>query len=535
MNKSKQNKAKLFTIFFLLIVLSFLFIIGGIVVYIDPYFHYHKPYTDKFFYSMNSQVDFQMSQNIGIIKSFDYDALITGTSMTENFKTSEADKIFGINSIKVPVSGGSLLDINENVMVALEENENMKLVIRGIDMSKFFLPKNTRRDDVESFPEYLYDDFYFNDVKYLFNKRIVFDSVLPMIWNKEKKHGITSFDEYSNWMHYNYKFGKNAIYSRGISPTNKMGGDVRHLSMQDEQSIRDTIRQNVSTAPEEYPNVTFIYFFPPYSVAWWKEKIIDGEFYKYIEAEKVVIEELLKYDNVKLFSFNTVEKITTDLNNYKDNIHYGEWINSLILKYMGDNKYQLTEDNYLEYLKKEFDLYNNYNYASLNDQIDYDNDYYIAALWNKEISGVEPKGILFYPEIFKLDNASLDNVNGDRVLECEGSLKRTNRDSNVEDYILNNEFIGIKVDNIDLSQYQYLVYYGKKDKGYGSLGVYIYNGDGDLLTKSETEYYEIDNEWHQYLIDVSEFNEIATIIFNGGYTEYIKEESKASFKNITLY
>lgn len=81
-------------------VLSALGIIGAWVYHIDPFFHYHKPYTNGYYYTLNNQ----RSQNNGICKHFDYNALITGTSMTENFMTSEMDAIFGTNSVKVPFS-----------------------------------------------------------------------------------------------------------------------------------------------------------------------------------------------------------------------------------------------------------------------------------------------------------------------------------------------------------------------------------------------------------------------------------------------
>ena len=69
----------------------------------------------------------------------------------------------------------------------------------------------------------------------------------------------------------------------------------------------------------------------------------------------------------------------TDLNNYKDNTHYGEWINTQILKWMKNNDYLLTENNYEEYISKELDLYINFDYSSLNNQIDYADDYFIAS------------------------------------------------------------------------------------------------------------------------------------------------------------
>lgn len=91
-----KNKTWLIT--FLTITLSMVIIVCSITIYVDPYMHYHKPLTDKFYYNINNQ----RSQNNGIVKHFEYDAIITGTSMTENFYASEVDRIFECKSIKVP-------------------------------------------------------------------------------------------------------------------------------------------------------------------------------------------------------------------------------------------------------------------------------------------------------------------------------------------------------------------------------------------------------------------------------------------------
>ena len=44
-------------------------IVCDLVVYIDPYMHYHKPIITKFYYELDSQ----RYQNDGITKYFDYD------------------------------------------------------------------------------------------------------------------------------------------------------------------------------------------------------------------------------------------------------------------------------------------------------------------------------------------------------------------------------------------------------------------------------------------------------------------------------
>lgn len=92
-------------------LIVFCIILGMIicVVYYDPYFHYHSP-NEKFYYNLKNE----RSQNDGIIRNFDYDAIITGTSMTENFKVSQANDLFNIKAIKVCFAGGTYREIDDN-------------------------------------------------------------------------------------------------------------------------------------------------------------------------------------------------------------------------------------------------------------------------------------------------------------------------------------------------------------------------------------------------------------------------------------
>lgn len=109
-------------------VIVFLLIIGSIMIIVDPYFHYHKPLS-----ILKYRLGNQRYINDGIIRSFNYNGLIIGTSMTENFKTTQFDKIFNIKSIKVPFSGGSFKEINQNIERGLERNKKIQIILRGLD------------------------------------------------------------------------------------------------------------------------------------------------------------------------------------------------------------------------------------------------------------------------------------------------------------------------------------------------------------------------------------------------------------------
>ncbi len=386
-----KQKSKIYMIEFVTLVLCALVAMGFCVVRVDPFFHYHRPFTDTYFYELHNQ----RSQNDGITKRFTYNALITGTSMTQNFKTSEFDRMFGVNAVKVPYSGGTYKEINDNLIRAFEWNPEVKTIVRGLDMDYFLSDKDAMYYDLETYPTYLYDKNCLNDVNYIFNGDVIFGWVAPMVADhlqKSVEPGITSFDEYLNWMS-GHDFGYNSIVEasdEGYPFAFQGQGNPRHLTEEEKTTVLGNASQNITALAKEHPDATFYYFITPYSILWWKDRVEEGSIYQRIEAEQIIIEEILQCPNIRLYSFNNRTDLITDLNNYKDSAHYGEWINSLMLKWMHDGKYLLTKDNYKEYLSQELLLYTSYNYDSIPDQQDYENDYYAAALWNKEINNVEP-------------------------------------------------------------------------------------------------------------------------------------------------
>lgn len=340
-----------------LIVLAF-FVLGAVVIIVDPYFHYHKP-IPFFYYKLENQ----RYINDGIIKKFDYNTIITGTSMTENFKATEVDKLFNVKSIKVAFSGGTYKELNDNIAKGFISKHKIKIVIRSLDGGHLIENKNAMRDDLGEYPICLYDDNIFNDFSYVFTKR-AFQRALKAIWTALRKGngGISSFDEYSNWMKH-YKFGKEYALGKNKVPREVAADKV--LSDNDKVTVSENIEQNVVSLAKQHPETTFYYFFPPYSIVWWKDQYEEGNLKRYLQAEEMAIRQIVKCKNIKLFSFYLMPDIITNLNNYKDSTHYGEWINSKMLGYFKQDIGLITEDNCDEFIKQERDYYLNYDYRSV--------------------------------------------------------------------------------------------------------------------------------------------------------------------------
>ncbi len=531
-----KRKSVLWLIGYFLIVCSVLGFIAVTAIHTDPFFHYHKPATDKYFYPLNNE----RSQNDGIVKHFDYTGLITGTSMTENFKTTEAESLWGGTFVKASFSGALYKETNDNLETALKHNPELRIVIRGLDMDRYIYDKNQTRLDLGQYPIYLYDNNVFNDVKYLFNRDVVFSRIYPMIKDKNNSShatGITSFDQYANWMK-NYNFGKNTLFPDGI--TLKEAGKPVHLTEEQAELMRGNIEQNVISTAKRYPNVQFLYFFTPYSAAWWMSRVENGTVFQQIEAERIFIEEVLQCSNIKLFSFNCKFDITTDMNHYKDPMHYAEWINSMILRCMYNNQFLLTADNYNDYLEEEQQFYTSYDYSEINNQPDYDDDYYAAFLLAEEAYGIVGHNLDLADKRIALQNAELieNQHEGKPGILCTGNLKRNpaQKKPSLSNYMRNTEFVGFTIHINDITPYKFITFYGRKISDQGQPTVYVYNSKGKVVARQTDNYKNINNEWKQYIINVSQTSGEADIIFNGGYVDNTgSPESRYVFSDIMLY
>ncbi|MDE5977631.1 MAG: hypothetical protein K2G70_04090 [Turicibacter sp.] len=331
------------------------------VIMIDPYFHYHAPIEGHSYRIGNERY-----QNNGIVRHFEYDAIITGTSMTENFKTSEMDALFGTNSIKVPYAGGSYKEINDNLLVALKNNPDIKIIVLGIDTNSSLTrdkdePFHGIADGGYQYPWYMIDDNLWNDVSYILNKSVLEQVVQIGLSSGESN----SFDTAFFWGN-SFQVGKDAVLASYERLEERI--DVsQELTEVEKDMIRGNVRQNVVETAEAYPDVTFYLFIPPYSICWWDDAEQQGKVDYYINALRLETEELLQCENIRLFAFWNNYEMVCNLDNYKDWAHYSPQINSDILRWMADldERYLLTKDNYLEYWNEVREFYFNYDYDNI--------------------------------------------------------------------------------------------------------------------------------------------------------------------------
>ena len=367
MNKSEQlQKHSLSETWVKRLLLLLVAVLAGTAVltaWLDPFFHYHKP-VEGFYYELSNE----RAQNDGIVKQFAYDALITGTSFTQNFKTSEMDERFDCHAVKVSFSGATQKEMADIMETALSMHEVRYVVASASDVTNSFIHDKDYVQDAFDYPAYLYNRNPFDDVKYLLNRDVLVQYVLPMLGRKlaGRSGGVTSFDDYSNWTATKTVRGREAMGNlSGFDNNTKQPS----LTADEAGMVRENVQQNLVRIVSDHPDTMFYLFFPPYSIAAWGTFYGDGMALKYIEAEQIAIEMLAVCPNVRLFTFGEDTDLVCDFNNYADRTHFTEEINSLILEEMAaDNpKYRITRENAKAHIEQMKELYLHYDYESLAD------------------------------------------------------------------------------------------------------------------------------------------------------------------------
>ena len=322
---------------------------------VDPYFHFHKP-----FWGIKYRLYEQRYINDGISRHFEYDAVITGNSLSENTKVTEFDELFGTNSIKLPYSGAGFKELWSSLDRTLSYNQDVKKVLVLMDCDDIARSKNYVR--YNEYPEYLYDDNIWNDASYLWNKEIFYRGTLFNILLTLTGRESTTFDEYSSWQK---GTGADVVmpFVGEILSADEI--TIEEYTPEEEEKVTENVEENVLAVIDKYPNVEFYIAYCPPSIAKWCIYSNRGEIEYRIESVETATELLLQRSNVKVYNFMADYDVICNLDNYSDTIHYTAEINSYMLKNMSQDEKRLTKDNYEESLHEMKNFYMTFDYLSL--------------------------------------------------------------------------------------------------------------------------------------------------------------------------
>lgn len=332
-----KNKYAKWLLGVLAIVLVLVTILSTVVYIVDPFFQFRVK-DDKYLINVRFVCG-------GLIKNYDYDALILGSSMTQNFDMDVFREVQGVNPLHIGIGG----------LEYEEELELLELAYGAGRADKYFLSAElymfTNDAKKSRLPQYLLKDDFVSRCRYFLNYEAWFRFIpIDLGLMTLDKLGIgrpaefdsrTSIDDIENW-ETDFEYGEEVVISNFLSGAygvSEVGTDNLYEKMTKKM---DTYFDSLQLDKGEH-----VLFFPPYSMLYWAS-CSDELFDIMLDSKRYYIEKALE-KGIKVYDFQSAE-FTSDLNNYKDLTHYSGEINDWMTKQFLSDDYLLTNENTDDFL-----------------------------------------------------------------------------------------------------------------------------------------------------------------------------------------
>jgi len=344
--------------FILILLFGILFIISTINFIVDPFLQYRTPMLYKVYYNSGRE----RLINAGIAKNYNYDTVITGSSMTENFHIAQVDKTLNANSMKFCMQSASAHELNWmlNKIFMSKTKQQVKKIIYGLDFYAYSGEVKRFHYGEANFPKYLYDTNYLNDVKYIVSLDTLKNSISSFALSLGKSKDDPLFDKNMayDWMHNEKdKFGAKNTLKDFHDKKPEAGFKLENYRFYKFQKSFD---ENTLPLIKAHKEVEFILFYPPYSILGFKFIEKQGWLNDAMEFKKYVYTQTKDLPNVKIYDFQSDKTITHTLNNYKDVNHYSDKINDLMIESIAKNSHKINEKNIDEKIDTLEHQINNY-------------------------------------------------------------------------------------------------------------------------------------------------------------------------------
>lgn len=333
MNKKQASK------WLVIFVVTVMLLPPLITFLFDPFYQYHMP-----FFNLKASLHDRDNQVVGTIRTFDYDSVLLGSSVAENFDSTFLDKEYNCHTLKVIRASGSVADLLYYMDMA-HEKQDLQNVFWCMDIFAMTASTDVTLYDA-SIPRYLHTETVLDDITYLYNKDILFKEIPLSVANSFLKRG-------TGGNAYNWAEGKTFNVEQAMKAYQKPDSALPASPISAERSL--LIEENVSMVIEEilsHPDTEYTIIFPPYSLLWWDCGYTNGLANEYFYVLETLLPKLADCENATVYYFQSEKEIVCDLNNYMDMIHYSPTVNQYMLNRMANKENQVTTQNVDEVLKE---------------------------------------------------------------------------------------------------------------------------------------------------------------------------------------
>jgi len=313
-------------------------------------------------------------QDAGLIRSQTFDTVLMGNSLAIHFRQSDIDRVLGVRSLKLSMTGSSGPEQIFVLSTAMERRP--KRVIWQMDDWIFqnatdidadiYIPANLYRRNIRGVADYLLSGAMARESLWIALRSI--PPLTPLIAGLTRgmlfEFRIADIDDLNVLRPdsdikalYNTKKAM-ASFARITSPSAAVHlGDGYSYETQVNNFERDAIG-----LIERNPDVQFDIYFPPYSILQWvaMRDASPGTLKIVYDVTDHIARRLAQCPNVRLFDFRAIQDITHDLSQYADIIHHSPTVDLKILSMIAKAEYVVDRNAptaSLEKLKAQVEAY----------------------------------------------------------------------------------------------------------------------------------------------------------------------------------
>jgi hypothetical protein len=329
----ERGKARRYAQVLLTALVSFA---GAVAVFnfaVDPFQQYRKPtwYEARYYRPLQRYV------NSGMAKHYDYDTVITGSSMMENYRNSEVGKILNGKAINLAMGAMTAYELRQ-LLTTILASAKAKHIILDLNFNAFAGPP-AMQIVTEPLPLYLYDNDPWNDIHYLLQAQTLGKATEIALGMKRGRYS-TNPDQPWYWAD-EYEFSKIATL-RGLDLHN-INRDFKQ-SPRTLEGMRASFEANLLPLLRLHPEVRFSLVYPPWSALVWEDFRQRNQVEVSLAFKRSVFDAVRGLQNVALYDFQAKLDWVANLDNYKDIYHFSPRISREMVEAIANGSDRVTAD-----------------------------------------------------------------------------------------------------------------------------------------------------------------------------------------------
>ena len=313
-------------------------------------------------------------QDAGLIQSQDFDTVFMGTSLAIHFRQSDIDRLLGVRSVKLAMTGSNSREQSFVLAAALERRP--RRVIWQMDDWIFrdapeidqdvYLPADLYRRNAKGIAEYLFSGAMVRESLWIGLRSI--PPLEPLVARLTTgllfKFPISRVDDI-NTLRPDFDVAGFYNAKKAMAAFTRITDPVRNAYLAEGYDYDAMVRvfeQDAVSLIEKNPDVKFDIYFAPYSILQFVAmRDASPATLKAVYAfSAYALPRLTQFPNVTLHDFRVAREITHDLNNYGDVIHHSPAIDVKVLSLLAEGKYAVDRaapTASLDRLKAEVEAY----------------------------------------------------------------------------------------------------------------------------------------------------------------------------------